>query len=35
MHEYYKKNSGKLKKTMKGFLALVHTELESIGEKGF
>ncbi len=29
MHEYYKKKSAKLKKTMKGFLALVGTELES------
>lgn len=35
MHEYYKKNSGKLKKTMKGFLALVRTELESTGEKAY
>lgn len=29
MHEYYKKKSAKLKKTMKGFLALVGAELES------
>lgn len=35
MHEYYKKNSGKLKKTMKGFLALVRTELENTGEKAY
>ena len=29
MHEYYKKKSAKLEKTMKGFLALVSTEIES------
>ena len=28
MHEYYKKKSAKLQKTMKGFLALVGSELE-------
>ncbi len=33
MHEYYKKKSAKLQKTMKGFLALVGTEIESaVGE---
>ena len=31
MHEYYKKNRLKLKKTMKGFLALVGSELEQAG----
>ena len=29
MHEYYRKSSNKLKKTMKGFLALVGPELEN------
>ena len=30
MHEYYQKSSGKLKKTMRGFLSLVRLELERI-----
>ncbi len=34
MHEYYQRNRGKLKKTMKSFLALVRPELEqACGEK--
>ena len=34
MHEYYKRNRGKLKKTMTSFLALVRPELEqACGEK--
>ncbi len=33
MHEYYEKNRGRLKKTMKGFLALVGPELERISGK--
>lgn len=35
MHEYYKKKRDKLKKTMKGFLALVSTELESTASKAY
>ncbi len=35
MHEYYKKNCNKLKKTMKGFLALVSSELENAGGKTY
>ncbi len=35
MHAYYEKNRRKLKKTMKGFLALVRPELESIGGKDY
>lgn len=35
MHEYYEKKRRKLKKTMKGFLALVGTELESAGGKPY
>lgn len=35
MHEYYEKNRGRLKKTMKGFLALVGPEVESAGGKAY
>lgn len=35
MHTYYEKNSGKLKKTMKSFLALVGPELETAGGRPF
>ncbi len=35
MHAYYEKNRSKLKKTMKGFLALVGPELEKISGKPF
>ena len=35
MHEYYKKKSNKLQKTMKGFLALVRPELESATKKDY
>lgn len=35
MHEYYKNKRDKLKKTMRGFLALVSTELESTASKAY
>lgn len=35
MHEYYEKNRDHLKKTMKGFLALVRTELEGVSGKTY
>ena len=35
MHDYYGKERGKLRRTMKGFLALVSTEPEAIGEKPY
>ena len=35
MHEYYQKSSGKLKKTMRGFLSLVRLELERITKQPY
>ena len=35
MHEYYDKKRSKLRRTMKDFLALVSTELETIGGKPY
>lgn len=35
MHDYYNKKRSKLRKTMKDFLALVSTELETIGGKPY
>ena len=35
MHEYYNNRRDKLKKTMRGFLALVSTELESTASKAY
>ena len=35
MHGYYKKNRNRLRKTMKGFLSLVGSELESAGGKAY
>ena len=35
MHEYYQKSSGKLKKTMRGFLSLVRLEMERITKQPY
>ena len=35
MHEYYEKNRKRLKKTMKGFLALLREELEGVSGKPY
>lgn len=35
MHKYYEKNRDRLKKTMKGFLALVREELEGVSGKSY
>lgn len=35
MHKYYEKNRNRLKKTMKGFLALVREELEGVSGKPY
>ena len=35
MHKYYEKNRDRLKKTMKGFLALVREELEGVSGKPY